>query len=217
MKEGLALDKSYILKEIVHSFKYLMQDRRKLALAFLVLIIIPCINIGWKYIDPSISIPSYNNFHFFIWTLGESICMILTSAAWYLSTSKKDFATKLISLASIYYWTFFLVNKMPFGGVIPLYGEIAIFLCAAFLFTRLLMYIKNNFINSRVDYKEEYDGMVYEYHHLCRGFTKTVEGLNYLKEEGYINEEDYNARLSTTTERFDEFAMKIHDRYQKLN
>lgn len=216
MKETFALSSPYIIKEFAYSLKYLIKDKRKLVLAFLVFIIIPALNIAWKFVDPAISVPYYDDLQIFVWTIAESICMILTSAAWYLSTAKKDYATKLLAMGSIYYWVFILLNKVPFHDLTSVLEEITIFLCAATIFTLLLNYIKNNYIQKEFDYKEEYDGMVYEYHHLCRGFTKTVEGLNHLKEKGYISEEEYSTRLSSTTERFDEFAMKIHDRYRDL-
>jgi hypothetical protein len=217
MKDNLALAKPYILKEITYSFKYLMQDKRKLVLACLVLAVVPGINIGWRYMDPSVQREAYHSIPFFIWTLGASIGMILTSAVWYLSTARKDFATRLIALGSIYYYTFFLLSKLPFLRFISVFEEVMIFFCTTISLTLLLSYLRNHHINDPTNYKVEYDGMVYEYHHLCRGFTKTVEGLNYLKQKGYISEEEYNARLSTSTERFDEFAMKIHDRYQRLH
>lgn len=216
MKETLALQGTYNLKEFSYSFKYLLKDKKKLSLAFLVFILIPLLNISWKFFDPSIPVPYYDDFQVFVWTIGESICMILTSTAWYLSATRKDFATKLLALGSIYYWMFMLINKLPFEDLTSFMEEALIFLSAATIFTLLISYIKNHYINKNIDYKEEYDGMVDDYHHLCRGFTKTVEGLNHLKEQGYISEEEYSNRLSTTTERFDEFAMKIHDRYQGL-
>lgn len=215
-RETLALQGTYFFKEFLYSFKYLFKDKRKLLLAFLVFVLIPLLNISWKFFDPSIPVPYYDDFQVFVWTVGESICMILTSTAWYLSAARKDFATKILALGSIYYWMFILLNKLPFGIVTSVVEELTIFFSAIIIFTLLISYIKNNYINKNIDYKEEYDGMVDDYHHLCRGFTKTVEGLNHLKENGYISEEEYSSRLSTTTERFDEFAMKIHDRYQGL-
>ncbi len=216
MKETLTLEGNYLLKEFSYSVKYLYKDKKKLFLAFLVFILIPLVNISWKFFDPSIPVPYYDDFQIFVWTISESVCMIITSTAWYLSASRKDFATKIIALASVYYWMFILLNKLPFENLTSFIEELAIFISAITIFTLLIRYIKNYYINKNIDYKEEYDGMVDDYHHLCRGFTKTVEGLNHLKENGYISEEEYSIRLSTTTERFDEFAMKIHDRYQGL-
>jgi hypothetical protein len=216
MKETLTLQGTYFVKEFTYSFKYLYKDKKKLLLAFLVFVLIPLINISWKFFDPSISVPYYDNLQVFVWTVGESVCMILTSTAWYLSAARKDFATKILALGSVYYWVFILLKKLPFEDLTSLMEEMAIFLSAITLFTLFIQYIKNNYINKNIDYKEEYDGMVDDYHHLCRGFTKTVEGLNHLKDNGYISEEEYSSKLSTTTERFDEFAMKIHNRYQGL-
>ncbi|WP_017731579.1 hypothetical protein [Nafulsella turpanensis] len=216
MKTALTLQPTYIIKDFKYSFAYLLKDKRKLLLAFLVFIFIPLLNISWKFIDPSISAPYYDSLQIFVWTLGESVCMVLTSTAWYLSAARKDYATKLLALGSVYYWIFILLNKIPFEDITSLVEELTIFVSIITAFTLLIRYIKNNYINRNVNYKEEYDGMVYDYHHLCRGFTKTVEGLNNLKEKGYITEEEYSSRLVSVTERFDDFAMKIHNRYQEL-
>ena len=216
MKDTLILQKVYFLRELKYSFRYLIKDKRKLVLALLVFVFIPCLNISWKYVDNTIPVPYYDNLQVFAWTILESICMILTSTAWYLSAARKDIAIKLIALGSIYYWIFIFLTKIPFEDFTTYYEDIAIFVTAVTVFTLLINYIKSHYINRKINYKEEYDGMVYDYHHLCRGFTKTVEGLNHLKKKGYISEEEYSNRLSSTTERFDEFAMKIHDRYQDL-
>lgn len=216
MKETLALQGTYLYKEFTYSFKYLYKDKKKLLMVFLVFILIPLLNVAWQFFDPSIPVPAYGDSQVFVWSIGESICMVLTSAAWYLSAARKDFATKILALTSVYYWMFVLLNKLPFERVTSAIEELVIFLSVVTVFTLLISYIKSNYINKNIDYKEEYDGMVSDYHHLCRGFTKTVEGLSQLKEKGYITEEEYNQRLSATTERFDAFAMKVHDRYQGL-
>lgn len=216
MKETLTLQGTYLYKEFTYSFKYLYKDKKKLLMAFLVFVLIPMLNVAWKFFDPSIPIPYYDDFQVFAWTIGESICMVLTSTAWYLSAGRKDFVTKILALGSVYYWIFISLHKLPFENITSALEDLTIFFSVVTIFTLLISYIKNNYINKNIDYKEEYDGMVSDYHHLCRGFTKTVEGLSHLKEKGYITEEEYNNRLSTTTERFDEFAMKIHDRYQEL-
>ena len=216
MKETLTLPSTLILKDFKYSFTYLLKDKRKLLLAFLVFIFIPALNVGWKYVDPSVSVPYYDSLQIFVWTLGESICMVLTSTAWYLSAARRDYATKLLALGSICYWAFILLNKMPIGELTSVIEKLALFAAVITGFVLMIRHIKNNYINRNIDYKEEYDGMVYDYHHLCRGFTKTVEGLNNLKEKGYITEEEYNHRLCTVTDRFDAFATKIRDRYQKL-
>ena len=216
MKDTLVLQKVYFVREFKNSFRHLIKDKRKLVLAFLVFIFIPGLNLIWKFFDPEVDVPHYHNLQVLVWTILESFCMILTSTAWYLSAARKDYAIKLIALGSIYYWIFICLTKIPFNNATSFFEEIAIFVTIITVFTLLISYIKNNYIHKRIDYKEEYDGMVYDYHHLCRGFTKTVEGLNHLKKNGYISEEEYGKRLSSTTQRFDEFAMKIHDRYQEL-
>ena len=217
MKDTLILQKVYFLRELKYSLRYLLKDKRKLILAFLVFIFIPCLNFSWKLVDPSTyDVPYYGNFQVFIWTILESFCMVLTSAAWYLSAARRDFAIKLVALGSIYYWIFIFLTKIPFEDFTSSFEDVAIFVTVITVFTLLINYIKSHYIYKNINYKEEYDGMVYDYHHLCRGFTKTVEGLNHLKNNGYISEQEYSNRLSSTTERFDEFAMKIHDRYQDL-
>ena len=216
MKGSLSLHLDYLIKDFKFSLRYLFKDKRKLILAFLVFIFIPILNISWKLVDSSIEVPYYKSLDVLVWTLSESACMVLTSTAWYLSAARKDLAIKLIALGSVYYWMFSLLTKVPLMGSTTLVEEILIFVCTVLVFTFLLNYIRNNYIYKKINYKEEYDGMVYDYHHLCRGFTKTVEGLNHLKKKGYITDEEYGVRLSSTTERFDEFAMKIHDRYQEL-
>ena len=216
MKGALTLHINYIVKDLKFSLRYLVKDKRKLLLAFLVFVVIPVLNISWKFVDPSIEVPHYQSLQVLVWTLSESFCMILTSTAWYLSAARKDLVIKLIALGSFYYWIFTLIPKIPFGKSTTFVEEFLIFICCVTIFTFLLNYIRNNYIYKKINYKEEYDGMVYDYHHLCRGFTKTVEGLNHLKKKGYITDEEYGIRLSSTTERFDEFAMKIHDRYQEL-
>ena len=216
MKGALTLHINSLFKDLRFSFRYLMKDKRRLLLAFLVFVIIPLVNVSWKLVDPSIEVPYYENLQVLVWTLSETACMVLTSTAWYLSAGRKDYVIKFISLGSVYYWVFTFLPKVPFGKSTTLLEEILIFICCITIFTFLLNYIRNNYIYKNTNYKEEYDGMVYDYHHLCRGFTKTVEGLNHLKKKGYITDEEYGIRLSSTTERFDEFAMKIHDRYQEL-
>ena len=185
-------------------------------MAFLVFFLIPLLNVVWRFIDTGTQVPYYGEMQVLVWTILEAVCVVFTSAAWYLSAAKKDFAGRLISLGSVYYWISVLVQKIPFVIYTTGGEEIVIFIIACIIFTFFLNYIRSNYINRGIDYKEEYDGMVYDYHHLCRGFTKTVEGLNHLKDKGYISEEEYNNRLSSTTERFDEFALKIQERYQGL-
>ncbi len=216
MKESLVLNVSYFIKDFKFSLRYLIKDKRKLLLASLVFIVIPVLNVSWKFADSSVPVPYYDNLQVLVWTLAESVCMVLTSTAWYLSAARKDYVIKLIALGSVYYWVFTLLKKIPLGTSTTVAEEVLIFLCCITVFTFLLNYIRNNYILKHVNYKEEYDGMVYDYHHLCRGFTKTVEGLDHLKRKGYITDEEYGSRLSSTTQRFDEFATKIHDRYQDL-
>ena len=216
MKDALVLQKIYFLRELKYSLRYLIRDKRKLVLAFLVFIFIPSLNAVWKFIDSDMEVPYYNNLQVLAWTMLESICMVLTSTAWYLSAARKDHAIKLIALGSIYYWIFIFLTKLPLEDVTSLYEDVAIFVSVVTVFTLLVDYIKSHYIHKNINYKDEYDGMVYDYHHLCRGFTKTVEGLNHLKKNNYISDAEYNNRLSSTTKRFDEFAMKIHDRYQDL-
>ena len=216
MKGTLTLQFNYIIKDFKFSLRYLIKDKRKLILAFLVFVVVPLLNISWKFVDPSFEVPYYQTLDVMVWTLSESACMVLTATAWYLSAARKDSVIKLIALGSLYYWGFTLLIKIPFSQSTTVTEEWLIFICFIVVLTFLLNYIRNNYIYKRINYKEEYEGMVYDYHHLCRGFTKTVEGLNHLKKRGYITDEEYGVRLSSTTERFDEFAMKIHDRYQEL-
>lgn len=217
MKLSLPLEGKFDFQQgIWDSFRYLFKDRKKLFLVFLVFLLIPFLNLLWRFVEPNIVVPHYNDLQIMVWVIMEAACIVFTSAAWYLSAARKDFAIRLISLGSVYYWTFILIQKIPFVIKTTALEEGLIFITVSVVFTLFLNYIRDNYINKNINYKEEYDGMVFDYQHLCRGFTKTVDGLNHLKKKGYITEEEYSLRLSTTTERFDEFATKIHQRYQEL-
>jgi len=205
------IDKQQI-ESIGKTFRYTLKDRRKL-ISLLIVLALPLVLFMWRFIPEGVEFPFYEELHVFIWTFNLYFAQVMLSAAWFLSTPRRDFATQIIVLAALFFSVFLTWNALPIFDESPWWLDVLISLVLFAVVSIYLFYVYRNYINRNVDYKQLHDGIVHDLHHQrFLNSISRVEGLMKVAEM----EEPYKSMCEDEIAELKQSVVYVADKYKEL-
>ena len=202
-----------IVRVIARSFHYTVKDKRKSFSLFIVLSL-PLVGNVWRFIPDSVAFPYYDYLNVFVFQFAASFITFMMAVAWFLTIPRRDFALQTIAMAGIFYGLFMSYDTLPFTARTPLWLDVLISLVTFVIVCFYLFYIHRNYINSKIDHKQLYDGIVHDLHHekLLNSVSR-IQGLMEVAELG----EPYRSMCEEEILRIRHAVSYVSDKYSELN
>jgi pilus assembly protein TadC len=200
------------IKSLSKTFRYTLKDRRKL-ISLLIVLALPVILFMWRFIPEGIEFPFYGELNVFVWTFNLYFAQVMLSAAWFLSTPRRDFATQIIVLAALFFSVFLTWNALPIFDESPWWLDVLISLVLFTVVSVYLFYVYRNYINRNVDYKQLHDGIVHDLHH--QRFLNSISRIEGLMKVAEM-EEPYKSMCEDEIAELKESITYVADKYKAL-
>lgn len=167
----------------------------------------------WRFIPEGIEFPFYGELNVFVWTFNLYFAQVMLSAAWFLSTPRRDFATQIIVLAALFFGVFLTWNALPIFDESPWWLDVLISLVLFTVVSVYLYYVYRNYINKTVDYKQLHDGIVHDLHH--QRFLNSISRIEGLMKVAEM-EEPYKSMCEDEIAELKESVVYVADKYKEL-
>ena len=202
-----------IPKVVQKSFFYTLKDKRKLV-SIIMVILLPLLGSLWRFVPKESTIIHYGALDTFVYLFFINFMVVLVSVAWFLTIPRRDFAMQIIALAAIFYGTFLTFDTVPREEPTPIWFDVSVTLIVFTIICIYLYYVHRNYINSKIDHKQLYDGMVHDLHHekLLNSVSR-VQGLIDVAEL----EEPYRSMCQEEIAKIRDAVSYVSDKYSDLN
>jgi len=194
------------------TFRYTLKDRRKL-ISLIIVLALPLVLFMWRFIPDNIEFPFYGYLHIFIWTFNLYFALVMISAAWFLSTPRRDFATQIIVLAALFFSIFLTWNALPIFEESPWWVDVSISIVLFIVIAVYLHYVYRNYIDRNIDYKQLHDGIVHDLHH--QRFLNSISRIEGLMKVAEM-EEPYKSMCADEIAELKESVSYVADKYKAL-
>lgn len=201
-----------ILEITKKSFRYTIRDRRKL-LSLSIVLSLPLLSNAWRLIPDEITFPYYEYLNIFVFQFATSFISFMVAIAWFLTIPRRDFALQTIAMAAIFYGLFMCYDTLPITEQTPLWLDILTLLFMFVIVSIYLYYIHRNYINSKIDHKQLYDGIVHDLHH--EKLLNSVSRIQGLMDVAEL-EEPYRSMCQEEIKKIREAVAYVTDKYSEL-
>lgn len=202
-----------ILRVVRESFSYTIKDRRKL-ISISIIALLPLLCSLWRLIPEDSTIIHYGALNTFVYLFLTNFAIVLVAVAWFLTVPRRDFSMQIIAFAAVFYGIFLTFDTIPQEKPTPVWFDISVSLMIFTVICVYLYYIHRNYINSKIDHKQLYDGMVHDLHHekLLNSVSR-VQGLIDVAEL----EEPYRSMCQEEIMKIRDAVSYVSDKYSDLN
>lgn len=138
----------------------------------------------------------------------------MVAIAWFLTIPRRDFAMQIITLAAVFYGIFLTFDTIPQEEPTPFWFDISVSFAVFIIISTYLFYIHRNYINSKIDHKQLYDGIVHDLHH--EKLLNSVSRVQGLMEVAEL-EEPYRSMCQEEILKIRDAISYVSDKYSELN
>ena len=209
MKSSRETISRIIRKSIAYTFK----DKRKLVSLFIV-VLLPFVCFGWRFVPENISFPHYSGLHIFVYVFSVNFLLVMIASAWFLTIPRRDFAMQIIATIALFFGVYLTYDTFPFFNEIPFWLDILAVLIIFLIVSTYLYYIHRNYINSKIDHKQLYDGIVHDLHH--EKLLNSVSRIQGIMEVVEL-EEPYRSMCQEEIIKIRDAVSYVSDKYSELN
>lgn len=205
---------SLSIPRVIHkSFLYTLKDRRKL-ISIVIVVTLPVLGSLWRFVPEDSTIIYYESLRTFVYLFVVNFAIVLIAVAWFLTIPRRDFAMQIIATAAIFYGIYLILDTIPQKEESPFWIDILVSSVIFFIVSIYLYYVHRNYINSKIDHKQLYDGIVHDLHHekLLNSVSR-VQGLMNVAEL----EEPYRSMCQEEIKKIREAVAYVTEKYNELN
>ena len=201
-----------ILKVAREGFFYTTRDRRKL-ISLVIIIVLPLLGSLWRFVPQDSTMLHYGSLNSFVYLFFTNFTVVLVSIAWFMTIPRRDFAMQIIAIAAIFYGIFLTFDTIPQEKPTPIWFDILVSFVIFIIVAIYLYYIHRNYINSKIDHKQLYDGIVHDLHHekLLNSVSR-IEGLMDVAEL----EEPYRSMCREEIMKIRDAVAYVSEKYSEL-
>ena len=180
----------------------------------IVVIMLPLLGSLWRLVPEGITIFHYGKLDVFIYLFFTNFIVVLLAAAWFLTIPRRDFAMQIIAIAAVFYGIYLTIDTIPQEVPTPLWIDISACFVVFAIVSIYLFYVHRNYINSKIDHKQLYDGIVHDLHH--EKLLNSVSRVQGLMEVAEL-EEPYRSMCEEEIKRMREAVSYVTEKYSELN